>query len=204
MSDDNTVKTGGMIKKCWQSLRRPSAKYSLLTLLIAGFISGIIFWGGFNTALEVTNTEEFCISCHEMEDNVYAEYQRTEHYTNSSGVRATCPDCHVPKPWIHKVTRKIKASNELFHKALGTIDTPEKFEAERLRMAEIVWRNMKKTDSRECRNCHEFNSMDFTLQANNAARSHQRGLDENMTCIDCHKGIAHDLPYGTFNGQHIP
>ncbi len=204
MSDDNTLKTGGVVRKCWRFLRRPSAKYSLLTLLAAGFIAGIIFWGGFNTAMEMTNTEEFCISCHEMKDNVYAEYQQTEHYTNSSGVRATCPDCHVPKPWLHKVVRKIKASNELVHKALGTIDTPEKFDAKRLQMAQAVWKTMKESDSRECRNCHEFNSMDFTLQATRASKNHQKGLDKDMTCIDCHKGIAHDLPRGAYDGQDIP
>jgi hypothetical protein len=50
----------------------------------------VIFWGGFNTALEYTNTEQFCISCHEMEANVYEELTRTVHYSNRSGVRATC------------------------------------------------------------------------------------------------------------------
>ena len=65
-------------------------------LLAGGFVAGIIFWGGFNTALEMTNREEFCISCHEMKDNVYAEYKNTIHYQNRTGVRATCPDCHVP------------------------------------------------------------------------------------------------------------
>ncbi|HRE18510.1 MAG TPA: NapC/NirT family cytochrome c, partial [Rhodocyclaceae bacterium] len=59
------------------------------------FVLGILFWGGFNTAMEWTNREEFCISCHEMKDNVYQEYRNTIHYSNRSGVRATCPDCHV-------------------------------------------------------------------------------------------------------------
>ena len=44
------------------------------------FVLGIIFWGGFNTAMEWTNREAFCISCHEMKDNVYAEYRNTIHY----------------------------------------------------------------------------------------------------------------------------
>ena len=81
-----------------KKLRTPSAA-SLGSLLMAGFVAGIIFWGGFNTAMEATNTETFCISCHEMEANVYQEYKYTIHYSNRSGVRATCPDCHVPKPW---------------------------------------------------------------------------------------------------------
>ena len=116
-----------MIKNILEKLKRPSAA-SLGSLLIGGFVAGVVFWGGFNTAMEATNTESFCISCHEMEENVYQEYKNTIHYSNRSGVRATCPDCHVPKPWVHKIQRKIQASNELLHKALGSIDTPEKFE----------------------------------------------------------------------------
>ena len=169
-------------------------KASLGALLFVGFIAGIIFWGGFNTAMEATNTETFCISCHEMEENVYQEYQNTIHYSNRSGVRATCPDCHVPKPWVHKVVRKIKATNELYHKALGSIDTPEKFEAKRLQLAQNVWNGMKNTDSRECRNCHDYESMDYTKQQRRGVQQHIAGFDNGETCIDCHKGIAHSLP----------
>ena len=75
-------------------------------------VVGVIFWGGFNTAMEATNTLEFCISCHEMEENVYKEYTKTVHYANRSGVRATCSDCHVPDPWVHKFVRKVRATNE--------------------------------------------------------------------------------------------
>ncbi|MCW8854414.1 MAG: NapC/NirT family cytochrome c [Gammaproteobacteria bacterium] len=181
------------INNILEKLKRPSAA-SLGSLLIGGFVAGIIFWGGFNTAMEATNQESFCISCHEMRVNVYEEYKDTIHYSNRTGVRATCPDCHVPKEWVHKIVRKIQASNELLHKALGSIDTPEKFEAKRLKLAQNVWRTMKKTDSRECRNCHDFESMDYTAQQRRATKGHIKGFDEGKTCIDCHKGIAHSLP----------
>ena len=96
---------------------------SVVTIFLVGAIAGIIFWGGFNTVAEMTNSLEFCTSCHEM-GTVYTEYKETVHYKNTSGVRAICSDCHVPKPWGHKMVRKIKASKELYHKAVGTIDTP--------------------------------------------------------------------------------
>ena len=162
--------------------------------LAIGMIIGIIFWGGFNTVLEATNTMEFCISCHEMRDNVYKEYKETAHFKNPAGVPATCADCHVPRPWIYKIVRKVKATNELYHKALGTIDTPEKFEAHRLVMAKRVWSAMKETDSRECRNCHDFASMDLSGQDRYARKRHERALAKGQTCIDCHQGIAHKLP----------
>ena len=181
-------------KGLWKTLRSPTVRYSLGFLLLVGFVAGILFWGGFHTAMEMTNTERFCISCHEMEDNVYAEYKQTIHYSNRSGVRATCPDCHVPKEWQHKVMRKIRATNELWHKALGSIDTKEKFEAKRLQMARNVWKSMQETDSRECRNCHDFKSMDYIKQQRRAVNAHEKGLSAGKTCIDCHKGIAHALP----------
>ncbi|TNG01482.1 MAG: Denitrification system component NirT [Gammaproteobacteria bacterium] len=181
------------IRSIWKQLMSPSP-LSLAGILSIGFVGGVIFWGGFNTAMEATNTEEFCISCHEMRDNVYEEYKETIHYKNRTGVRAVCSDCHVPKEWVHKFVRKIKASRELYHKALGTISTREKFIAERERMAEKVWREMKANDSRECRNCHDFVSMDPEEQGRSAANKHKRAIKKGETCIDCHKGIAHTLP----------
>ena len=178
----------------WQRLRSPATTWSLGGLLVVGFAAGIIFWGGFNWAVEATNTETFCISCHEMYDNVYQEYKTTIHYNNASGVRAVCSDCHVPEEWHHKMVRKVRATNELWHKALGSIDTREKFEAKRLELAQNVWRSMQATDSRECRNCHEFQSMDYTRQGQRAMEQHIRADEEGLTCIDCHKGIAHELP----------
>ncbi len=183
-----------MIAKFWRALWRPTTKYALGVLLMVGFVGGIVFWGGFNTFMEYTNTLEFCISCHEMRDNVYQEYKKTIHYKNPVGVRAVCSDCHVPKPWIPKLIRKVQASNELFHKVIGTIDTKEKFEEHRLELAESVWASMKATDSRECRNCHSFEHMDFAKQPPEAAKRMQAAMKDGSTCIDCHKGIAHKLP----------
>ena len=190
-----TSKSKPSDEKATDSKRTGWRKWSLWGLPIAGaaamFAAGIVFWGGFNTAMEATNTLGFCISCHEMENTVYQEYKPTIHYQNRTGVRATCSDCHVPDPWIHKVVRKIEASRELYHKALGSIDTPAKFEAKRLTLAKRVWASMKKTDSRECRNCHNFQSMNPEFQRPRARKQHLKAFETGQTCIDCHKGIAH-------------
>ncbi len=193
---DQPERRGGRIARTWRALRRPSTTFTLGGLLIIGFLAGIVFWGGFNWSMELSNTETFCISCHEMEQNVFREYQQTAHYTNPTGVRATCPDCHVPKEWIHKVIRKVRATNELYHHFVGSVSTQEKFNAKRLEMAKNVWRTMKQTDSRECRNCHNFDYMDFSLQEPRSSKTHQDALKRGDTCIDCHKGIAHRLPAG--------
>lgn len=184
----------GLIIRIWAFLTRPSSRFSLATLLIVGGIGGVLFWGGFNWALEMTNTEGFCISCHEMRDNPYKELQETIHFKNRSGVRATCPDCHVPHEWFYKIRRKIQASNEVLHKILGTIGTPEKFEQHRLELAQHVWTTMKENNSHECRNCHSAGSMDPHKQTEAAQKVMAEGFKAGLTCIDCHKGIAHHLP----------
>ncbi len=173
---------------------RPSS-LSLTTLVAIGMVIGLLFWGGFNTGMEATNSLAFCTSCHEMRDTVFQEYKETIHYKNRSGVRAVCPDCHVPKDWTHKFIRKVQASQELYGKFVShIIDTPEKFESRRMELAQNVWDSMKASDSRECRNCHTWDAMDPKKQHPRAQKEMKKGLEEGKTCIDCHKGIAHLLP----------
>jgi cytochrome c-type protein NapC len=185
-----------LLRRYWRTLWRPSAYFSLGLLTIGGFIAGIVFWGGFNTVLEATNTEKFCTGCHEMRTNVYEELRGTIHFTNRSGVRAKCSDCHVPHNWTDKIARKMQASKEVWGKVFGTIDTPEKFQAHRLELARHEWARFKANDSLECRNCHNYDSMDFTRQSVRAQSMHTTYLaNKEKTCIDCHKGIAHRLPH---------
>lgn len=179
--------------------RRPRVWY-LLGIPLGGFLMffvGVASLGVFNTVMGYTNTLEFCTSCHEMRDFVFQEYKDTVHYQNASGVRAVCSDCHVPKPWGAKVMRKIQASFvEVPNKVLGTIGTKEKFDAKRLELAKRVWAGMKATDSRECRSCHSLEAMKLADQDKSAQKKHtlERMREKGETCIDCHKGIAHELP----------
>lgn len=183
----------GLLKRVWSAAWMPSAKWGLLPLLVAGGLGGVIFWGGFNTFMEYTNRLEFCISCHSM-SKPYEEYKQSVHYTNASGVRAICSDCHVPKEWTPKLIRKIKATGELWHHFNGKLSTPEKYEAERASLAERVWATMKANDSHECRNCHSYQSMNFAKQSPRAKEKMEHAASKGETCIDCHKGIAHRLP----------
>lgn len=189
-----TAEKPGWIRRGWNTLTRPAVKYSVLSLLGIGFVGGIVFWGGFNTGLEATNRLEFCITCHEMRDNVYQEYKQTIHYSNRTGVRAICSDCHVPKDWSHKMLRKAQASFEVWGKITGVIDTKDKFEAKRMQLATSEWARMKSSGSRECRNCHNWDAMSSDLQKVSAYKRHMTAEKEGKTCIDCHKGIAHHLP----------
>ena len=123
-----TKQVGGI----WVILKSPSVRYPLISLLGTGFVLGVIFWGGFNTAMEVSNTEQFCITCHEMEENVYKEYRDTIHSSNRSCVRAQCPSLHVPKTRTHYIVLMFKPCNLLYLKMLTTIDTTKKTEEKSL------------------------------------------------------------------------
>lgn len=183
-----------LIGRIWRWFWTPTARFAWGTIAIVFFGAGIIFWGGFHTAMEATNTLEFCTSCHEMRQLVFEEYKQTVHYKNASGVRAICSDCHVPKEWLPKVIRKVQATGELWAKFTGEVSTVEKFEAHRWIMANRVWEKMRATDSRECRNCHSWHAMDFENQSRRAREKMVEGMEEGKTCIDCHKGIAHKMP----------
>lgn len=175
-----------------------------LWLALAGAaVLGAVFIAGANAAIEWTNTESFCISCHEMKDNVYAEYQDTIHDKNRTGVRAICADCHVPRDFLPKMVRKIQATGELWGKVTGKIDTPEKFEEHRFELAKRVWISMKKNDSRECRACHDAASYNPDKQTEKARDRHAKGEREGLTCIDCHFAIAHNEPEGNEGPQDL-
>jgi cytochrome c-type protein NapC len=181
--------------------RKPRTRW-LLGIPAGGFLLffvGVAAWAAFNTGLQYSNSLQFCTSCHEMQDNIVAGYEKGPHAKNMAGVRAICSDCHVPHAFIPKMQAKIAASfNELPKWALGTVGTREKFQAVQLQLAEHVWAKMKATDSRECKNCHSLESMDLEAQDPSAAKKHikERMLARDETCIDCHKGVGHGLPPG--------
>lgn len=165
-----------------------------ILLLAFGGAAIAIFVGGFQVFAERTGSIEFCTSCHEMANGPFAEYKKTIHYNNRTGVRATCSDCHVPKEFFPKLGAKIFAVKDLYHHLLGTVDTQEKFEAHRLTMAKRVWAYMGSTKSATCRTCHNFDAMNLDEQGRRAKLKHPEAKQDGKHCIECHKGVVHELP----------
>ncbi|MCX7155206.1 MAG: NapC/NirT family cytochrome c [Rhodocyclales bacterium] len=170
-------------------------KCSILRMIVIGVLGGVIIWGGLNTGMEWTNRSEFCMSCHEM-TIPFEELKKTVHYKNRSGTTVQCADCHVassktPTDYMFKSFQKLMAARDVIGHIKGTLDTPEKYEAHRLAMAERVWERMKERDSKECRNCHDFKTMDPEKQKDRSVVKHEGAAQDGKTCIDCHKGIAH-------------
>ncbi|BAO28881.1 denitrification system component NirT/cytochrome c552 [Sulfuritalea hydrogenivorans sk43H] len=180
----------------------------MFRMIVIGVLGGIGIWGLLNTGVEYTNRTEFCLSCHTMQ-TPFEELKKTVHYSNRTGTSVGCADCHVasskePFDYARKLTQKVFASKDVIGQILGTIDTPEKFEAYRLTMAKRVWAHMKETDSKECRNCHKFDKMDTTKQKDRSAVKHEGAVQDGKTCIDCHKGIAHKPVHHLLEGGPAP
>jgi len=148
-------------------------------------------------AARQSETIEFCISCHIMEATVFEEYKSTSHYSNASGVRATCADCHVPDRHsagevASYLSVKLGAARFLYGWATGRMSDPEQLEASREQLAERVWTRMRADDSLACRRCHDEGAMNLSLQTARARELHTSGKEEGKTCIDCHDdGLAH-------------
>jgi cytochrome c-type protein NapC len=184
----------GFFRRILGALFRPSAKYSVATLLGGGLVLGVAGVVAFNYTLHATSTDAFCTSCHVMADNAGMMLKGTTHFSNESGVRPTCSDCHVPKEFGPKMVRKIQASREVWGYITGVIDTPEKYAAHAPKMKEREIARLRANDSRECRNCHEVNHMNFAEQSAKARSFHKVLETGKRTCIDCHAGLTHTPP----------
>ncbi|MEO5351687.1 MAG: NapC/NirT family cytochrome c [Magnetococcus sp. XQGC-1] len=180
----------------------PVGKGRLWGLFAGGLMLGAVAFAGFHFLLMdgFTNTLEMCISCHEM-DKVYQEYQKSRHYKNASGVRVTCANCHVPhgkgvEDYLDKLLDKaIVGGRHLYHHLKGTYPDSQSFENARYRLSQDVLANMRRRDSKECRQCHTYEAMQFASQDRSAASKHERAMKESKkTCVDCHSGIVHEIP----------
>jgi cytochrome c-type protein NapC len=151
------------------------------------------FVGGLETG---TETDAFCTSCHEMQaalSRAYAQralFQCTRHSAElrqlSRAAEHSCQACGAT----------FEAAGEVWGHLRGELNTPAKYEAHRLELAQKMWTEMKSNDSAECRSCHTASAMNFAKQPPMAASSHQSMAKQGMTCIDCHRGVAHTLPAG--------
>jgi cytochrome c-type protein NapC len=169
----------------------PSLRYSLLTLLAAGFALGSVVTLAFEYALDAVGTNAFCSSCHA--NDAAREWRESVHHDNRAGMVAGCSDCHVPRELGPKMVRVAKSVKEIWSHFTGVINTREKYEAHRQAMDEKEWNRLRGNGARECRNCHDPESM-ANKDKPHVAGMHKSSLAGGQVCIDCHKGVGHSTP----------
>lgn len=193
MADD--PQTGGFLARTWRHLSTPSARWSVLALVLLGAVLGSAGIVGTQLMVAATGTNEFCGgACHSMKW-VANEYKQSGHFANRTGVQAGCHNCHIPHSYPELLWYKAKAgTKDAIGEMRGVISTEEKFKKERTRMAKLVWAEFRENDSANCRTCHIFTPEVLAKQKEFAQKMHAGRKAENKTCIDCHTGIAHETP----------
>lgn len=185
----------GFFGRAWSGLTTPSAKWSVLALVVVGLVIGAGAVIGTQVMVAVTGTNEFCGSaCHSM-TWVAQEYKQSVHSANRTGVAAGCHDCHIPHAYPELLWYKAKVGiKDAIGEVRGVISTEQKFKKERLRMAKAVWAEFKETNSANCRHCHAFTPEIIAKQKEFVQPMHKMVLSNESTCIDCHKGVGHAAP----------
>lgn len=190
------AKKPGVVRRFFSWLFTPSARWSVFVLLLVGLVIGAVSVVGTQVAVAITGSDDFCgNACHSHAKFVYPEHKESGHYTNRTGVRAMCTDCHVPHDYPAKLIYKAKAGiTDAYAEMRGVISTQEKFDKERWRMANIVWDEMRENNSANCRSCHDPAAMNPAKQSEDAVKQHKKFAAGKATCIDCHTGVAHKEP----------
>jgi cytochrome c-type protein NapC len=172
-------------------------KKVILVWLVIGIIIGAVALGTTNYVLHATSTNDFCSSCHT--NDVVPEWKQSVHYSNEFGVRAGCADCHLPEAFVPKMTRKMMALKEVYGHFVGTIDTPEKFEAHRAAMAQNEWARLKSTGAQECKSCHYMDAAKPVAKTEEQVERTKTLLSMHSTLVQmdggfcsnaCHSGLA--------------
>ena len=112
----------------WRSSAGPASHFSLGFLTLGGFVARHHVLGRLQHRAGADQYRDVLhLAATRCATTSIRSCKRTIHFTNRSGVRATCPDCHVPHEWTDKIARKMQASKEVWGKIFGTINTREKF-----------------------------------------------------------------------------
>ncbi len=185
----------------WRALFKPSAKYSILALMVVGIVIGVVGYFATQQTLHATSTDQFCMSCHSnhsLKDEVLA----SAHGGGRAGVTVQCQDCHLPHGPVDYLIKKIIVSKDLY--GFLTIDgfnTQAWLDENRKEQADLALKYFRSNDSANCQHCHTriYENQPETMKPM-AVRMHTNNFKKDpearKTCVDCHKGVAHPYPTG--------
>jgi len=154
--------------------------------LCKGFFVGFLFVIiGFiildTIALPLTSSNEFCISCHSMED-AHNSWKESAHYSNETGMRADCVSCHLPPTknyTSHVIAKGCAGIRDACVQLLGEYD------------AEKARQHAKDNLPNEnCMSCHN-NLLERPVSNTSVAAVHEQAVIKKAkktgyTCVTCH------------------
>jgi nitrate/TMAO reductase-like tetraheme cytochrome c subunit len=191
--------------------RAPARRWLAATLVLVGVVIGIAVAGATTWMVNATSSNNFCATeCHSMQWAA-AAYRKGPHYSNESGVRTSCADCHIPfedrpaTPFQYVFgtlwTKGLDGTQDVVAKTRGVIADRERWDAEKPRLGEKVRAWFQRTNSATCLGCHKLEA--FSGEGGSAfmkSEVHSGALKaDKVDCLQCHPGIAHvysNLPAG--------
>ena len=172
-------------------MAKGKGKYWIIGLM--GFIIGALLVAAFDTTMNTTSSNEYCMSCHTHEQ-ADLDWKKSPHYLSHSGVMTDCAACHLP-PKEDGLLKYYLAKSKMGAKDLWakmTQDT-DKIDWESKRSLENA---RKIVYNSSCEKCHvnlypEGISDDgITAHLYYDDNAKKLGLD----CISCHLNVGHYMP----------
>jgi nitrate/TMAO reductase-like tetraheme cytochrome c subunit len=175
----------------------------LLWIGLAGLgfvLLGIALLAITNRAVLWSSSDRFCgRTCHSM---TWASggYQRSPHYRNSIGVRASCGDCHIPYDAEHTTAieyvklllfKADRGGRDFWFEANRTIATEEEWGKRRPALSKTFEDYLTQHNYITCRACHSLQS--FGGPGSRMKVIIHGGLVNvnNYKCLECHTNIGH-------------
>lgn len=176
-----------MTKRAFRFLPEFITRHVLIALVMGG-LAGVGFMVFLMEFDHYTSTEEFCTTCHSM--TLAADpYRQSVHFLPTSGVRASCGDCHVSPgifaaTWDHFIGGK-----DVIRQVFGADYDDPVINALHLPEAAFSAREwFRANDSATCKRCHVQDAI-IGKRADTQA-IHQEDA-AGKTCVDCHINIVH-------------
>ncbi|MDR2563669.1 MAG: SUMF1/EgtB/PvdO family nonheme iron enzyme [Prevotellaceae bacterium] len=163
-----------------------------ITLLLVGFVAGILAMIGGNKVMDYTSSDKYCLSCH-IHPHADQTWKLSSHYNNPSGMQVHCVDCHLPPESSPFKRTGIKIKTGLHD--LWAFHTKDS--------ASFDWERKKRLDyapkivfNESCEYCH---SNIFTKGLSSEGAVAHLYYDENkkkldLQCINCHLDAGHYNP----------
>jgi sulfatase modifying factor 1 len=158
---------------------------AVLFFLLGSLITILLGLSG-NKVIQVTNTDKFCASCHNVHPHATTSWKMSTHYDNKSGIVVHCVDCHLPPPGEGKLPEKVKTG---LRDVYGTIfKDVEKLNWEQKSTVEYA---IHHTFELSCIKCHQtLFPIGLSIEGEDAHIYYSDNEDE-LHCINCHLSVGH-------------
>jgi nitrate/TMAO reductase-like tetraheme cytochrome c subunit len=154
-------------KKERTSITRSRATfYKVLTIVFASLVLLIV--AGYAT-VEETSSKSFCSTCHEMKPE--AETLKASSHSN-----VECKECHIQSGVVNYAKAKMNGLVQVYEKVTNSYSAPIHMPTE--------------IPNATCEKCHDMKTRNVT-PAGDLIIPHDKHLDKNIKCVQCHSGVAH-------------